>query len=155
MAMNVVNVGVTYHRLGRVAATAASTTTMMALYQPGAVVRIASVAAASAPTITDTTRPTLRSRCMSADGRITNSAAAVAQPTWSKSNANPIVAAVAPARPRRTPYPIIDRVDGPGVTGAGGAGGTARSGHSNDTRNAYNDPAMISSASPKASPTSR
>src|SRR5829696_5709448 len=103
IARSVVNAGVTYQRLPRVAAAPATATSATTQYQPGADVTVAIPAAAAAPAVTARTRPTLRSRCISADGRITRSAAAHDHPTWSKSKANPMAAAVAPAAPRRIP----------------------------------------------------
>lgn len=63
--------------------------------------------AASAPIATAMILPTLRSRCISAAGRMTSSAAAHAQPTCSRSSKKPIAAAVAPAAPSRAPYPSV------------------------------------------------
>src|SRR5689334_3850111 len=103
MTMKVVNAGVTYHRLGWVAPAATSTDAAATAYTPSGGDVAATPAAVKAPTATDTTRPTLRRRCISATGRITSRAAATCHPTWSRSRANPIAAAVAPARPRRTP----------------------------------------------------
>ena len=57
-----------------------------------------------APSRTETIRPTLRSSCISSDGRITKSAAAGAHPTWSVWMAIPMAVATPAANPSRMPY---------------------------------------------------
>lgn len=141
------NAGVTYQRLPRVAAAAATTAITMTAYHPVAGSARRTAIATRAPAATATSRPTLRSRCMSRAGRITSSAAAHAQPTCWKSSRKPIAAADAPAAPSRTPYPSVTPAAAPGGRDAGGG----RSGHRSDTPYAYTDPATIRAARPAAS----
>lgn len=148
---HVVNAEVTYQRLRCVAAAPATIATATTLYTSPDGLSRTSTMPATAPTATATIRPTRRRRCISAAGRITSSAAAHAHPTCSRSSANPIAAAVAPAAPSRIPYASVG---GAWACAATTAGKTARSGQSSDTRQAYTEPSTISPARAAALPTS-
>jgi hypothetical protein len=78
--------------------------------------------AASAPSTTDTNRPTLRSSCISFVGRITKRAAAGAHPTWSVWMAIPTAVATPAANPSRSRYGAAiaeGKSRGPGAAASG------------------------------------